>query len=311
MARLKRKFEPDEILNYIFLSLLSVFQFIHSSQIKGWYLFISVNFIICILIYFIIGIFAKKKANNSQIKKSSVISILRFWYGIPVVLYCFKQVYHIIQGMNLPLIDLTLIKIDYSLFGVNPTEWMMNFANPFVTEVLQVIYFYYYLLFIFFFLEFYLKRNSDEYKFSMFLIFIGFYISYIFYLIFPAAGPRFFIHDFFSISKELSGILLTEPSRIFLNFGESIPAGVSNPILHVQKDAMPSAHVSMAFLVLYLSWKFKTKSVWFYLPYFVLMAVSTIYLRYHYVVDVLAGVIVGLLAIFLTKLFYSYKSERD
>jgi membrane-associated phospholipid phosphatase len=146
-------------------------------------------------------------------------------------------------------------------------------------------------------LELYLWKRYKEFKFAIFVIFIGFYIAYVLYLIFPAVGPRFYLHDFYSTSSELPGLYLTDIIRKMLDFGESIPGNVPNPVDFAQRDAMPSAHTSLALTIAYLSWKIKSKSFYFYLPYFFLMVFATIYLRYHYVVDIIAGTILAVLTI--------------
>jgi membrane-associated phospholipid phosphatase len=160
-------------------------------------------------------------------------------------------------------------------------------------------------------LELYLWNRYKEFKYTIFIIFFSFYFSYLLYLIFPANGPRFHLHDFSSISIELPGLFFTEYIRAFLNFGESIPQGISNPQDYVQRDVMPSLHVITAFLIMYLSLKFKSKSFYFYLPYFFLLLFATVYLRYHYVVDLTAGIVVGVFTIWVGKLVFLKENSRE
>lgn len=158
-------------------------------------------------------------------------------------------------------------------------------------------------------LELYLWKRYSEYKYAMYMIVLGFWVSYLLYLVFPAVGPRFTLHDFYSIKTQLPGLFFTDKLRAFLDFGESIPSGVANPIAFAQRDAFPSLHLSMAILVAYLSRKIKSKSFYFYLPYTILIAISTIYLRYHYVVDLFAGILTIVFVIYLGN--YLYKFRKD
>ena len=223
---------------------------------------------------------------------------------------CFKETYYIIQSLKPEDWDLVFIKADFELFGVNPTQWIYKFANPFLTEFLQIIYFFYYFIIIIYGLELYLWKRYDEYKFATFIIVTAFYLCYIFYVIFPAIGPRFLLHDFNAINTELPGIFFTKWIRAFLDFGESIPAGVQNVNMFAQRDAMPSAHTSLAILVVYLSKKIRSRSFYFYLPYLICMVISTIYLRYHYVIDIAAGAVIAVITIVIGKLVYK-KFERS
>jgi membrane-associated phospholipid phosphatase len=262
-----------------------------------------------VLIIYIVNKYESKPDNEkySSNLKNSAVRILRFWYGVPLILYFFKEVYMIINLINSPLIDSTLINIDYSIFGINPTQWVSSFDNPLLTELLEIVYFLYYIVIIIYGLELYLRKRYDEFKFGAFIIFLGFYLCYIAYMFFPAVGPRFFLHNFSLIDKELPGLFFTDWIRHFLNFAESIPANVPNPQDYVQRDAMPSAHAEIAILLAYLSRKVRSRSFYFYFPYCILMIIATVYLRYHYVIDIIAGGLMAVITIWLSGIINKSK----
>jgi membrane-associated phospholipid phosphatase len=288
------------------LFILTAIFIFFNSKINNWYLYILVNLVLIYAIWKIVTAY-EKKAGGSEIPGNPILKILRYWYGIAVILIIFKQVYFIIFYLKPPDWDLLLIKLDFMIFGVNPTQWIYKFNNPYATEILQLIYAYYYPMIAVFALELYLWKRYKEFKYTLFILFFSFYFSYILYLIFPANGPRFHLHDFSAISVELPGVFITEYIRTFLNFGESIPAGVSNPQDFVQRDAMPSLHIITAFLIMYLSKKFGSNSFYFYFPYFFLMMAATVYLRYHYVVDIAGGLAVAVFTIWLGLIVYRNK----
>jgi len=291
------------------LFILAVIFFYFNSRIEYWYLFILLDLILIFVIWKIVTFYEKKLElqQNEDDSKKSFLKILRYWYGVAVILIIFKQVYYITYCLKPADWDLLFIKLDFLIFGVNPTQWAYQFNNPFLTECLQIVYAYYYPMIIVFGLELYLWHRYKEFKYTIFIVFFSFYFSYLLYFIFPANGPRFHLHDFSAISSELPGLFLTEYIRAFLNLGESIPNGVSNPQDFVQRDAMPSLHIITAFLIMYLSWKFRSKSFFFYLPYFFLMIIATIYLRYHYIVDIAGGIIVSVITIWIGKFVYKGK----
>jgi len=84
---------------------------------------------------------------------------------------------------------------------------------------------------------------------------------------------------------------LTNYLREIINSGESIPTGTLNPALVVQRDVFPSGHTMMTAIVMYLSVKFKSKAKWFLVVCGTLLIFSTVYLRYHYVIDVIGGLL--------------------
>lgn len=288
------------------LLLLTLIYIFFNTKIDLWYLFIPLNLLLVYLIWKLVTTYehSARQSNINEGDYKSKLKILRYWYGVAAILYIFKQVY--IIGFSLKPVDWDplFIKWDMMLFGLNPTQWMHQFANPYITEFLQIVYAYYYPMIVVFGLELYLWHRYKEFKYTIFILFFSFFFSYILYMIFPANGPRFHLHEFSAITNELPGIFLTEHIRAFLNMGESIPPNVPNPEFYVQRDAMPSLHTITAFLIMWLSWKFKSKSFYFYLPYFICMVIATVYLRYHYVVDIIGGLLVCGFTIALGGMIY-------
>jgi len=211
------------------------------------------------------------------------------------------------MSLNQSLYDPQFIKIDYWLFGVNPTQYLNKFTNPFLTEFLQIIYGLFYLMPVIYAMELYLWHRYDELKYAIFVVFFGFYLSFIGYVIFPAIGPRFYLHEFHSINSEMPGIFLAEKIRDFINFGESIPKNIPNPQDFAQRDAFPSGHTIIILLITYLSHKIKSNSFYFYLPFAAVMILSTVYLRYHYVIDLIGAVPIVLIIIFIANKLYGGK----
>jgi len=61
----------------------------------------------------------------------------------------------------------------------------------------------------------------------------------------------------------------------------------------VHGAAFPSAHVAGSMVAMLASWRHRRWLFWVCLPFFASMCVATVYGRYHYVADVLAGLAVG------------------
>lgn len=224
-----------------------------------------------------------------------------------MILFCFKEIYVIMLGAHNELYDQVLIKIDRWLFGVNPTEFLSAYLNPYAVEFFQIVYGLFYLMPVIYAMELYLWHRYEELKYAIFVIFFGFYLSFIGYLLVPAIGPRFSIHDFHKINLELNGLFVSEFIRNIINFGESIPQNISNPEFFAQRDAFPSGHTIIIILLTYLSHKIKSKSFYFYFPYAILMIFSTVYLRYHYVIDLIAAIPVVLITVFAANKLYAGK----
>jgi membrane-associated phospholipid phosphatase len=197
--------------------------------------------------------------------------------------------------------DWLLISIDHWLFGVNPTQWAAQFASPVLTEIFQIAYFSYYILFLMLGIELFRRHTINEFDSSAFLVVYGFYLSYLGYFLLPAVGPRFTLHNFYALDRELPGLFFTTPMRNFINAGESISSTLPNVIQFVQRDVFPSGHTQLTLIVVYLGHQYRLKTRWIMTVIATMLIMSTVYLRYHYVVDLIGGAVFFLFTIWSGK----------
>ena len=107
------------------------------------------------------------------------------------------------------------------------------------------------------------------------------------------------------ITPNFPVFLMTDFIREFLNAGEGIQAGAANPAAMVQRDVFPSGHTQMTLLSMYLAYKFKAGSRKFIIPAGVLLIFGTVYLRYHYFVDLLGGAVFMVLTLVTGHYIYN------
>ncbi|HWC64673.1 MAG TPA: phosphatase PAP2 family protein, partial [Thermoanaerobaculia bacterium] len=79
-----------------------------------------------------------------------------------------------------------------------------------------------------------------------------------------------------------------------------------NELEHTKDDAFPSGHTMITVFCLLVAWRDTRKLFRAWLPIATLLVVSTIYCRFHYVVDVLAGLSLAFLALPLGERFYEW-----
>ncbi|HUN67054.1 MAG TPA: phosphatase PAP2 family protein [Bacteroidota bacterium] len=269
---------PVDALFCTFILLLSVLTLGLCQSIPTWpYLLLANLFGIGAIVFL------------ARWSRHPAIQFIHTWYAVAGIFIIFKEIYIILQSLGLQDWDELLIRSDRFLFHVDPTVWISRFAHPVLTEVLQIAYVSYYFLMISLGAELYLRKERDRLIFTIFTISYGFLLSYIGYLIFPAVGPRFTLHDFNNLGTELPGLLLTAPIRALIDSGESIPEHVARPILYAQRDAFPSGHTQMTLIVMYLAHRYRIRIRWWIYCIGSLLIISTIYLRYHYVTDLIGG----------------------
>jgi membrane-associated phospholipid phosphatase len=199
------------------------------------------------------------------------------------------EMYYLVPAINPVDFDASLILIDRFLFGTDVTVWTMGWSHPLLTEILQIAYSTYYFLPLILTIDLYRRKRVRAFKQVFLFVILGFYLSYLGYVAVPAIGPRFTQHEFASIDQELPGLFATSFLRSRTNAGESIPDGTLYPAAKVQRDVFPSGHTEVTLLVMLVAFRFRARSRWFLLVTGSLLIVATVYLRYHYVIDLIAG----------------------
>lgn len=104
------------------------------------------------------------------------------------------------------------------------------------------------------------------------------------YVLVPAVGPAVFQENEFSVSiwKEKPGV-----------FREALKAVDEN---RIKKDCFPSMHTCISTLCLVFAFRYSKRLFFLFLPGIVGLIFSTVYLRYHYVSDCVAGIFLAVLA---------------
>jgi membrane-associated phospholipid phosphatase len=231
---------------------------------------------------------------------------VHYWYIVPVVLITFKELYFMIKPIRIFDHDQMFIAIDRWLFGTDPTHLLSQISTPVLTEILQIVYGMFYLLPILLGLFLLRKKRYVAMDFAVFILVYGFYLSYLGYFIWPGIGPRFTLHNFNTINQDLPGLFLTNFLRDLVNSGESIPPGTLNPADVVQRDIFPSGHTMMTLIVMYLSVRLKSRSKYFFVPIGTLLIFSTVYLWYHYVIDLIGGLLFMIFALWSGRYIFNW-----
>jgi membrane-associated phospholipid phosphatase len=209
------------------------------------------------------------------------------------VLLIFDSLEWLVHYVNPEDIDPILIRLDYLIFRSHPTIVLERIMHPLLTDILQIAYSTYYFIPVSFGIVLLKKNQKSDFNKSLFMILLCFYLSYLGYILMPALGPRFYLDHLQTTG--LQGVFAAGPLYDLLNRLEGI-----------KRDAFPSGHTGIAVVVLYLAYQYKRNLFWIYLPIVSLLLFSTVYLRYHYVVDVIAGFGLTLLTILIGEWYYRW-----
>ena len=222
--------------------------------------------------------------------------IFRNWYPLPYVASCYKEMALLIPAVRHTDADRWLADLDFRIWQANPTVWLERIQSPPLTEFLQIAYTLFVPAVLFVAVLIWRKRTYAEFQYYAFLIALGFLASYLGYLMVPARGPRFLLSHLQHMP--LQGLWL---------FG-----GMQSTLDHLESahyDCFPSGHTELTILAWWGSRLLSNRLFKVYFAYTPFIIFATVYLRYHYTVDVFAGAIVAGGLIVLAPKLYDFLSK--
>jgi len=207
--------------------------------------------------------------------------VFRYWYPLPYVASCYKVVALLIPVVRGVQMDAQIARLDRMLWGANPTVWLERMHEPWLTEILQVVYSLFVPAVLLVAALLWKKRRLEAFRYYAFLIALGFLASYVGYMLVPVRGPRFFLAG--EQHFELRGGWLFGLLQHTLDRLES-----------AHYDCFPSGHTELTLLAWWSSRQISRKLFRVFTVYSVVIVFATVYLRYHYTIDVFAGAVLAL-----------------
>jgi membrane-associated phospholipid phosphatase len=178
--------------------------------------------------------------------------------------------------------DADLLRLDCRLTGTTPSLVLQPLVRPLLTDALSLCYglfipYFATSLIWYFFSDLPVARR-------FFAGLIGLYsIGFLGYLLVPASGPYLAFARLYSVP--LTGGWLTAANATFVAIGGN------------KVDVFPSLHCAASAFVLAFDFRHSRGRFWLFLVPVVGLWFSTVYLRYHYLVDLVAGFALAALAL--------------
>lgn len=216
---------------------------------------------------------------HARAKKVKVLSFLSHWYPTLLFLFFFEEIGLIVHAIFPGWFDEYLIKADYAMFGAHPTVWIEQFSNYWLNEYMQLVYTSYFLLTIGLGAYLWIRNRREEFAVFIASTCAAYYLCYVVFVLFPIESPHHTLRHLQQV--ELAG----GPFTAFINLIEKHG--------RVHGGAFPSAHVAGSVVVLISAWRFARRIGYWLTPIVISICVATVYGRYHYAVDVFAGILMG------------------
>ena len=280
-----KKIDIIFLIYLVISTFLLVFSSDSSVQIST-FLWVRLSIVLSVIAL----IYVAKKNNNP------LFSLLRLSYPLILSGYFYSETVFY-NNLFFKNIDPFLVKIESAIFGMQPSlEFSAYFSNKLFSELMYFAYFFFYVLILSFTLYMFFKRRNYFNKVTFQLIFS----AYMFYLIFcfiPSAGPQFY---FTYPENLLPEAFFFDHIMHFIQRVAEQPTG-----------AFPSSHVGISFIILILSKKIAPEfysKVW---PLTLILIVSTVYIKAHYAIDIIAGLIIAPFILYLSDFLYQLPAWKN
>ena len=218
----------------------------------------------------------------------------RDWIPYILLVLVYDLVFPLLEVVQPKLADPVLMDMDRTIFRAEPTLLMEGLVTPPLTDLMAFVYLMYFFLPSLIVLVFYSNGWKRDFRWMTNALIISFLIAFVGYMLVPTIGPKYYIPG--SYSEPLRGIFLYGP------ISEGFETWRSTT-----RDCFPSHHTAMAVICIYfglrLAQRYKAKWAIGAVCLFIgtCLIISTLYLRYHWGVDVIAGAATGAASIWLAR----------
>jgi membrane-associated phospholipid phosphatase len=215
--------------------------------------------------------------------------IVRDWSPFLVILLMYYSLWgdatHLLVTRDM---DAELIALDQRLFGMQASVAMQAWITPALTSWMQFAYFFHVLNGPLVALFVYLFRARERFREMMTGVIVVTFFGLLGYLLVPAIGPMYTLSDQYTVP-------LAEPLEVMRRQMEFMD------FARIRRDVFPSLHVGLSLVVWLYAYRNSRRLFWVLAPLMLSLFVSTVYLRYHYLIDVVAGLILAPLCFVLTN----------
>lgn len=279
----------------------------HNATVPAWPWLVGAHVAGLVLIHWLVQAHHRAKSNRA-------LDFARHFYPVPCYLWFFSET-GCLNRMFVPdYLDPLAIRWDQALFGCQPgVEFMQKLPWLPLSELFYAAYFSYYLMIVGVGIALFFRDRQQFFHYISVISFL-FYICYLVYIALPIIGPRVFF-------ETINGYTLPAEWHRFAP-GANYPAAVrAGPFFHLMGwlyrifespgAALPSSHVAVAWCTVYFSFHYLRRIRYAHLIAAVLLCLSTLYCRYHYAVDVVAGLLAAAILIPLGNRLYEGKGKAE
>lgn len=228
-----------------------------------------------------------------------ILDFLRETLPFAFCISIYTNMHDMVHLVNPNDVDNKLIVLDDYILGFQPAIYLEQFISPELTDFMYFSYSSFLFYILLFTMYLYVRKNYHAFRETLVSVILTFYIGYIGYVFFPAVGPKFTMAHLFETS--LSGSFITDRLSFLMDYEISE---------YTRRDCFPSLHNGVIFLILLFAFKHQKTYAFIFLPFAIALFISTLYLRYHYFIDMIAGFILASAMFYLGPIINNYWERK-
>ena len=239
-----------------------------------------------------------KRSKTGRFIKT-ILDFLRETLPFAFCISIYTNMHDMVHLVNPNDVDNKLIVLDDYILGLQPAIYLEQFISPRLTDFMYFSYSSFLIYILAFTMYLYVSKNYYAFRETLVSVILTFYIGYVGYVIFPAVGPKFTMAHLFETS--LSGSYITDRLSFLMDYEISE---------YTRRDCFPSLHNGVIFLILLFAFKHQKTYAFIFLPFAIALFISTLYLRYHYFIDMIAGFILATAMFYLGPIINNYWERK-
>lgn len=229
-----------------------------------------------------------------------ILEFLRETLPFAFCISIYTNMHDMVHLVNPNDVDASLVAWDDYLLGFQPAIYLEPFITPELTDFMYFSYSSFLIYILLFTMYLYVKKKKVAFRETLVSVILTFYIGYVGYVIFPAVGPKFTMSHLFETS--LSGTFITDRLSFLMNYEISE---------YTRRDCFPSLHNGVIFLILLFAFKHEKIYAYLFFPFAIALFISTLYLRYHYFVDMIAGFLLAIIIFYLGPVMNNHWEKKS
>ena len=216
------------------------------------------------------------------------------WYP-NVMGMAFYSLPQAIAALGRPNADALLSGMDAQWLGAPVAALLSPLLHPLFTDALLLAYLFFFVALIFG-PGYYCVKNLALFRQCIVGLFSVYALGFAGYVWLPAAGPH----------QYLGSLLPPLPLGPFAELMRPVVNAASNGV-----DVFPSIHFAASLYLLVFDYRHYRRRFWLWLAPIALLWLATVYLRYHYLVDLAAGLLVAGAGLLIAKVWARSPQARS